>query len=145
LSKTSFGCILSLRYVRIFEISVKFWIFLKPILAYLKGKNVDPYLVDFLLFGDQKCHFRNEPLNIRKTYLTNWSKIFVRVLYLLEKGHRIKTDFQYCERFWVDSPNARCLECFILRKSAQIFFVRPKNASKTIWKKDFSKHLLKDK
>jgi hypothetical protein len=40
--------------------------FLIPILAYLKGKNFDPYLVDFLLFGDQKCHFRNEPLNIQK-------------------------------------------------------------------------------
>jgi hypothetical protein len=22
--------------------------------------------VDFLLFGDQKCHFGNEPLNIQK-------------------------------------------------------------------------------
>jgi hypothetical protein len=37
-----------------------------PILAYLKENNFDPYLVDFLLFGDQKCHFRNEPLNIQK-------------------------------------------------------------------------------
>jgi hypothetical protein len=41
--------------------------FLIPILAYLKEKkNFDPYLVDFFLFGDQKCHFRNESLNIQK-------------------------------------------------------------------------------
>jgi hypothetical protein len=33
--------------------------FLTPILAYLKEKNFDPYLVDFLLFGDQKCHFQS--------------------------------------------------------------------------------------
>jgi hypothetical protein len=40
--------------------------FLIPILAYLNEKNFGTYLVDFLLFGDQKCHFRNKLLNIQK-------------------------------------------------------------------------------
>jgi hypothetical protein len=40
--------------------------FFLPILAYLKEKIFDSYLVDFLLFGDQKCHFHNEPLNIQE-------------------------------------------------------------------------------
>jgi hypothetical protein len=35
-------------------------------LYWKKEKNFDPYLVDFLRFGDQKCHFRNEQLNIQK-------------------------------------------------------------------------------
>jgi hypothetical protein len=59
--------ILSPRYVDIFEISVKLNLdLLISILAYLKGKNFDPYIEDFLLFCDQKCHLRNEPLNIQK-------------------------------------------------------------------------------
>jgi hypothetical protein len=37
-----------------------------PISAYLKESNFDPCLMDILLLSDQKCHFRNEPLNIQK-------------------------------------------------------------------------------
>jgi hypothetical protein len=39
---------------------------LMAVLGYLKKKFFYPCLVDFLPFDDQHCHFRNEPLNIKK-------------------------------------------------------------------------------
>jgi hypothetical protein len=38
-------------------------------ISLFEEKNFYPYLADFLLLGDKKCHFRNEPLNIQKKVL----------------------------------------------------------------------------
>jgi hypothetical protein len=67
-----------------------------PILACLKRENLDPFLVDFLFFGDQKCDFRNEPLNIQKNVFNKVILDFLLDLNLFERGHRVKIDFPYC-------------------------------------------------
>jgi hypothetical protein len=51
-------------------------------------------VVDFLLFGDQKYHFCNEPLNIQKNVFNKLIVDFCSVL--VERGHRVKIDFPYC-------------------------------------------------